>query len=248
MKPGFIDAHCHLNALSQPALCQTEAAEQGICGFVVPSTEADSWADVLALSSSNIAVALGTHPWFVKDADTEASLLRQAITPQMAAVGEIGLDYATSKNQPRPERALQRDSFRQQLNIAVENQLPVIIHSVRAHADVLADLKAAHSRCGVIHSFIGSTEQAQAFVDQGFCLGVGPSALNSTKTSRALAEIPLASLMIETDAPFGRLNRSMNNPLLALLAVAKWVAEQKQLPLDLVRQQTSQNAQQLFFK
>lgn len=244
---GFIDSHCHLDHLASISKIVNGAISNGIERFVVPSTSVESWEGALALRSNKIAVGLGTHPWFVKNAKQEETDLRRAITRNIDAIGEIGLDFYPSTNKPRPSRELQLDSFNRQLAIASNSEFPVIIHSVKSHSDVLTLLKKHNISKGVIHAFTGSTEQAMAFVEQGMSLGVGPGILRSGKTQKALSLMPIEQLVLETDAPYMNAELANENPLLALLLVAKKLAELKNLSVNSIREKTAQNALTLFF-
>lgn len=244
---GFIDSHCHLDHLVNTSENVTTAFNAGIERFVVPSTSVESWQDTLSLQADNIAIALGTHPWYVKNANQEEADLKREVSKKISAVGEIGLDFYPSEKKPRPNRELQIDSFSRQLAIAADYDLPVIIHSVKSHADVLSLLKRYSISSGVIHAFTGSAEQAWEFVKQGMSLGVGPAILRSNKTQAAFKTVTLEHLVLETDAPYMNAVLAKENPLLALLTVAEKLAELKGLSIDSIRQQTAQNALTLFF-
>ena len=248
---GYFDSHCHLDHLDDLSQKLADAIAQNIQRFFVPATSTENWPDLLALKSDRIAIGLGTHPWFVKHAEQEARALSSALSTDMSnrinAIGEIGLDFYISETKPRPARTLQIDSFNRQLAIAKAADLPVIIHSVKAHAEVLTLLKKHDVQKGVIHAFSGSVEQAREFVKQGFMLGIGPIILKSKKTQDAVAALSLDRVMIETDAPYVHPRLEGSNPLFVLLIVAEKLAQLKSASLDEVQQQTQINAKRLFY-
>ena len=166
------------------------------------------------------------------------------------AVGEIGLDYFYDN----ADRAVQRDVFRRQLQIACDSDRPVVIHSRDADDDTIAILKEfEHSleRRGVIHSFTSGPRLAQYAIDQGWCLGFnGITTFNKAENVRDIVRMtPIEQILLETDAPFltpvpyrGRENAPFYLPF-----VAEKIAEVKDLPLDQVLSQTYQNSLRTFF-
>ncbi|MFQ3231225.1 TatD family hydrolase [Reinekea sp.] len=244
---GWIDSHCHLDEVEHLTERLAEAAKQQINTFIIPGTAPAQWQKALALNSPHIHLTAGTHPWYVSNPTEELKALEQWLEGQtVIAVGEIGLDYYQGK-QPRPEQALQLETFEGQLALAKQYDLPVILHCVKAHNDVLRLLKKNNVTKGVVHAFSGSIELAQNYVDQGFHIGVGPMILKSPKTLNAVSQIPLERILLETDAPF-MATQPLNaaNPLLDLLRVAEKLAEQTSLSIGEIQTQTRINTQQLF--
>lgn len=245
----WFDSHCHLNAVADRVQRQQEASAAGIQNFLVPATHHSDWRDVLALRSGHVSVALGIHPWFVTDSSDEFDVFQRILDQyhtDIRAIGEIGLDFYPGRKS-RPDPSLQRHRFEQQLSLAVQYQLPVIVHSVKAHAETLQILRSQKQVAGVIHAFSGSYEQAKGFVESGFSLGVGPMILKSPKTRNAFAKIPLDRLVLETDAPYMQKDpEGCQNPLLGLLEVAQVVADAKQVELGEVQRVTTANARRLF--
>ncbi|WP_320826290.1 TatD family hydrolase [Reinekea sp.] len=246
---GWIDSHCHLNDMSHAIEWMKQAEQSDIDRFIIPGTAPQQWPEVIAWQSARCAIALGTHPWFVDPSQNQAGQLVAALAQHsVVAIGEIGLDFYPSQSQPRPDKAVQQQLFEAQLQIATEHRLPVIVHSVKAHQQVIATLRRLDIHAGVIHAFVGSVELASQYIDLGFHLGVGPLILKSPKTRSALAQIPLSHLLLETDAPFSSSGPTAHrtNPLLDLVAVANCLAELKQLGLTQLQTQTRHNSQSLF--
>ena len=249
MDSGWIDSHCHLNELSNPSAQIKQAQQAQIDYFVIPGTAPQQWSEVLEWQSDHCAIALGTHPWFVDPSKDQAGQLIAALQQHaVVAIGEIGLDFYPSQSQPRPDRSVQQQLFEAQLMIAKEHRLPVIVHSVKAHQQVIDTLRRLAIEDGVVHAFVGSAELAKQYVDLGFHLGVGPLILKSPKTRAALVQVPLSHLLLETDAPFSnsRSASSAVNPLLELLSVGQCLAEIKQISLVQLQQATRGNTQRLF--
>mgnify|MGYP006322383467 CR=1 FL=1 len=145
--------------------------------------------------------AYGIHPLFVSAAQPEdLAALREILgSGEAIAVGEIGLDHFVT---PRDELR-QEEFFIEQLRIAHAFDLPVILHVRRAIDAVLKQLRRIPQRAGIAHAFNGSRQQADEFIKLGFKLGFGGAMTFSGSTRiRGLAtELPLESIVLETDAP-----------------------------------------------
>jgi TatD DNase family protein len=202
----LVDTHCHLDAAefdADRAEVMAAARAAGVDAFVVPAVEAANFAAVAALSAANgdCCHALGIHPLFVGRAGhADVALLRQRLGAGTAvAVGEIGLDgYIADGDLPR-----QIEFFEAQLVLAREFDLPVLLHVRRAQDLVLKSLRR-HPVCGgIAHAFNGSRQQAEAFIALGFKLGFGGAMTyaGSRRIRELAASLPLAALVLETDAP-----------------------------------------------
>lgn len=152
--------------------------------------------------------ALGIHPLCVaqaQDADLaalDAHLLRYRDDPRLVAVGEIGLDYFVPELLASPLRERQEYFYLAQLKLARKHDLPVLLHVRRSADRVLKGLRDIGGH-GIAHAFNGSEQQAQAFVALGFKLGFGGALTyeRALQLRRLAASLPLASLVLETDAP-----------------------------------------------
>ena len=206
----LIDTHCHLDAAefdSDRDAVIDQAQRDGVAAIVIPAVEAANFATVRSLAHRvpGGAYALGIHPKYVDRAlDSDLERLREALEasrddPKLVAVGEIGLDHFV----PGLDRVRQQRFLEAQLRMAGAFELPVILHVRRAQDPILASLRKNRVCGGIAHAFNGSLQQANAYTNLGFALGIGgamtdPRALRI----RALAsELPLEALVLETDAP-----------------------------------------------
>lgn len=205
----LIDTHCHFDF---PPFTGNEsdslnvAQRQGINALIVPAISADRFVPILELAQRYGAIysALGLHPIYIAQHD-DSSLAQlvdclQQRPNKLVALGEIGLDDYIE--QPRMDRQIVL--LQQQFALAKEYDLPVILHSRRTHDALAQQLrKASLPRTGVIHGFSGSFEQAQSFIKLGYYIGVGGVITyeRAQKTRKAIATLPLTSLLLETDAP-----------------------------------------------
>ena len=196
--------------------------------------------------------AVGVHPSDVDDLneDTYAWLRQQTTLQKTVAVGEIGLDYYWDKE---PEiQAKQRYWFVRQLALAQQADLPVIIHSRDAAEDTMQIMEKAYEDGikGVIHCYSYSPEMAQEYVKMGYYTGVGGVVTfkNSKKLKEIVEEIPLESIVLETDCPYlaptpfrGKRNSSLYVPY-----VVEAIAELKGISAEQVIEQTEKNARDLY--
>src|SRR5690554_54197 len=207
----LIDSHCHLDfpAFDQDraaviAHCQTLGVEK----MIVVGVTRQHWSRLWDTVSNHDGLygAFGLHPYFLaehQDSDIPALVEQLSLYrdhPKLCAVGEIGLDFLLQELDPKQQIHL----FEQQVAIAAQFNLPLIIHSRRANAQVSAILKKAKlPRAGIIHAFSGSYEEALEYIKLGFLLGFGGAATwpRATRLQAVLKRIPLDSIVLETDSP-----------------------------------------------
>ena len=258
------DTHCHLdfNAFDHDRDgVLYRARKEGVVRLLNPGIDLVSSLAAINLANVHpeIFAAVGIHPNSSDSWDdlTADSLRKLAAHKKVVAIGEIGLDYYRD----RAPVDLQKEVFAEQLTLAAELQLPVIIHNRQATGDVLEilaewvlDLVESGSDLaknpGVLHSFSGPLEPANKALELNFLIGItGPVTFkNAEKLQDVVAKLPLEGLLIETDAPFlaphpkrGRRNEPENVRL-----VAEKISELLELPVAEVIKKTAENARQLF--
>ncbi|KIF80862.1 TatD family hydrolase [Noviherbaspirillum autotrophicum] len=210
----WIDTHCHLDASEfggEAGEVAARAAQQGVSRIVIPAVERGNFDTVRALARQhpNCTYALGIHPIFVPQAaQDDLAALRVAVEaalhdPRLVAVGEIGLDFFVPGLRDEPLREKQEFFYSEQLRIARDFGLPVLLHVRRSQDIILKYLRRIAVPGGIVHAFNGSFQQAQEFIRLGFKLGFG-GAMTFTRAQqirRLAAELPEQSLVLETDAP-----------------------------------------------
>ena len=249
----LIDSHCHLDVADFAADLPESLSRgraKGIEAFVVPAIDFSSWPGLQALAMHYPAIkpAFGLHPMFLAEHRQEHldALPDWLQKPECVAVGECGLDFFV----PGLDAAAQETIFIEHIKLAKQFNKPLIIHARKATERVIQLLKQHGPVTGVIHSYSGSLEQARQLVAMGFYLGIaGPITYPRSNRIRAIVQdVPLESLLLETDAPdqplFGEQGRR-NEPCF-LPRVAEAVADAKQLAVEDVAMQTSTNAMRLF--
>lgn len=208
----FIDTHCHLDAPEfggEAVAVRARAAAAQVALCIIPAVAAFNFRAVRELAQAQgDAYALGIHPLCTdsardEDLDTlDAELQARRDDPRLVAVGEIGLDRFV----PHLDEARQMHFFRRQLQIARDHDLPVLLHVRRAVDQVLKQLRqTAEGRpwLGIAHAFNGSEQQARACTDLGLKLGFGGAVTfdRALQLRRLAQSLPLAALVMETDAP-----------------------------------------------
>lgn len=227
----LIDTHCHLDATefdADRAAVLARAHAAGVTRIVVPAVERANFDRVAALCRqySGCSPAYGIHPMYVDQAETEdLEALRETLRrEQPIAVGEIGLDRFVADH----DDARQEFYFVEQLKIAREFDLPVLLHVRRAIDPILKHLRRIHVPGGIAHAFNGSRQQADEFIKLGFKLGFGGAMTwpRANRLRELAATLPLESIVLETDAPDIPplwLGRGRNEPV-EIAAIAREIA------------------------
>ncbi len=253
----WIDTHFHLDAHefghASPDIA-AQAAARGVRWIVIPAVARDNFSVVadLARTQPNCTYALGIHPLFVPQA-TEGDLahLRDLVEASMAdpnfvAVGEIGLDFFVPMLREAALKEKQEYFYSEQLKIARDYDLPVLLHVRRSQDLILKYLRRIKVPGGIAHAFNGSFQQAHTFIDLGFKLGFGgamtfPRAL---QIRRLATEIPLEHIVLETDAPDispAWLHPQRNSPE-QLPQIGAVLGELRDLPVEQIAHSTFFNA------
>ena len=209
------------------------------------SREAVQIADI----HESVYAVVGIHPHNAKTMRPEVinSLRELAQDPKVIAVGEIGLDYYRDLS----PRTRQKEAFEQQILLAKELELPVVIHDREAHADVLQVLRdSGKDITGVLHCFSGSVEMAREAIELEYMISLaGPVTFpNARNLHRLVQNLPLESIVLETDCPWlaPQSHRGKRNEPAFIVETAHRVAELKGIRFEELVEATSQNARRLF--
>ncbi|MCL5410665.1 MAG: TatD family hydrolase [Patescibacteria group bacterium] len=258
----FVDTHAHLNfpefkhEVSSVLGRAKSAGVEKIINVGVDIASSKISCD-LARRYPEIYATIGLHPHSALDLniETRGELTKLASQSKVVAIGEIGLDYYFLKRSSQfahyPSREEQIFCFEQMLDLALELNLPVIIHNREAEADILAILKSySGSLRGVVHCFSGDDEFAEKLLDLNFAISFTGNITfkNNQDLGEVIKKIPLGSLMVETDCPFlsPEPYRGKRNEPAYVVEVAKKIAEIKDLSLAEVEKETTKKACKLF--
>lgn len=261
LAPTLADTHCHLTASDFDAdrdMVIHRAREAGVAHMLVPGVDLSSSRQAIRLAEANpgIHAAVGIHPHHAKTWDVHSydSLQELAQSPQVVAIGEIGLDYHRNYS-PRED---QRKAFLAQLELATFRQLPVIIHIRDSLEDVLRTVVSwaerasndLQGRCGVLHAFSGDGTAAAEAIAAGFYIGIaGPLTYPKADERRRMTlTLPMDRLLLETDSPYmsPAPKRGRRNEPAFLAYIAERLAQLINISLSSVAARTTSNADHLF--
>ncbi|MBI4281045.1 TatD family hydrolase [Candidatus Uhrbacteria bacterium] len=275
----YIDSHCHVHFRAYDNdrdEVMDRARRAGIGLITVGTDQATSGAAAaLAEREDGVWATVGLHPhhlfdWY-HDQNEEPELTVESFDPEryrslaghpkVVAIGEVGLDFfrIPAKAKAEEVRLRQRETFRAQLDLADELQLPVVIHCRDAHAEVRQILQqyldqGKLSRRGVIHCFTGTAAEAEAYLPLGFYVSFSgiitfpPRKSEKNTLAEAVEKVPLDRLLVETDAPYlapAPHRGERNEPLFVQFTVQRMAEIKKVNLLDIIAV-TRTNTRKLF--
>ncbi|CAN5715657.1 TatD family hydrolase [soil metagenome] len=250
----LIDSHCHLYVQEfeeDLPLVMQRAMDAGVQKFYLPAIDSSTTRAMLKLEAAYPGVCIcmaGLHPCSVKD-DFEAALnlVKQQLNERkFAAIGEIGLDFYWDKTHLQQ----QYDAFHMQIELAIANQLPVVIHTRDAMKETLEVVSNYKGKIkGIFHCFGGTIEEANQVIELGFLMGIGGVVTyKNAGLAETIRHIDLKHIVLETDAPYltpvpfrGKRNESSY-----LKYIQEKIAQAKNTSLEEVEAATTANALNLF--
>ncbi len=258
----YFDSHCHFDFPmfdgDRQAIWQ-HCHALGVKQLVIPGVCPEQWhsAGRIAEQFNGVYFAAGVHPWWIEkvfpeecNAQQIANMLgKLAISvkhEKCVAIGECGLDAAIAT-----KLGVQKELLDAHLQLASELALPVIIHCRKAHNEIILALKKFNLPAGgVIHAFSGSIDLALTYWQLGFRLGIGGTITyeRAHKTRETVRQLPIAALMLETDAPDMPLSghQGQGNTPEKLPVIAQVLANLRTEPASYIAQHTTKNARNLF--
>ena len=255
-RTGLWDTHAHLD---DPAFAKDRKEllaqlEQDLDGIINAGCDAPSSAMAVELAEQYdfIYAAVGYHPENLKGIPTNylEQLAAWAVHPKVVAIGEIGLDYYWKENEPKD---VQKRIFLEQIDLAKQFDLPIIIHDREAHGDMLELFqKEVKGVQAVFHCFSGSLEMAKELTKRGYYFGFGGTSTykNAQKVREVMQYIPKELMLFETDCPYLTpvpFRGKRNNP-----GYVEYTARNASLVLDMDLEElaalTTANAKRLFKK
>ncbi len=238
------DAHCHLSILSDPKIIM-DAVEYGVSTIITNGVDTPSNIKTLEVAdNTNVFPALGVDPEhalaieessFEKEIEFNVDMIKQNVS-RIVAIGEIGLDYWIGGGPRNIGR--QKKVFERFVDLGIELDLPISVHSRSALKDVLEILKGKGPKAVHLHFFEGGVEEARAAVKLGYMISVPP--IESSKRKRAIAMMPMENLMAESDAPVvGQTPKSVEKSV-------RYIAEVKGIKYEDVAMALTENTKRFF--
>jgi len=254
----LIDTHAHLHFVDfdkDRKKVIEDARLEGIEKIILPGSDLESSQKALQIAQpdENLFATVGVHPQYAAEFEPilEKELRKLIKKNQPVAIGETGLDFHRLEMENlKKVKAKQADLFRFQIELSLEFNLPLIIHSRKAFAETLQVLKEYQSKNikGVFHCYTGGKKQIESVLALGFYFGLDGNLTYDEGLRNVASKIPLDKILLETDSPLltpipfrGLRNEPKNVKL-----VAESLAESKGLSFDQVAQTTTANAQNLF--
>ena len=251
----LIDSHAHLEMADFRKDLEEviqRAQQSGIDYIFTVGTEKKDWRRAIEIANSHsfIFAILGVHPHNAKEIDDETyPVLRKLCREEkVKAFGEIGLDFFRNLS----PREVQIQRFREQIGLAKELGLAIVVHDRDAHKETLEILKSEKAEAcgGIIHCFSGDYGMARECIEMGFCISI-PGTItfkNAEVFQDIVRKLPLESLLVETDAPYLApvpFRGKRNEPSYVRYTAEK-VAEIKKVSFEKVAEVTTQNALRIF--
>jgi TatD DNase family protein len=251
----LIDSHAHLEMPEFKRDLRTviqRAKESGVEYIFTVGTEKQDWKRALEIAHSHpsIYAILGVHPHNAKEIDDQTYPMLKELCQdgKVKAYGEIGLDFFRNLS----PRDLQIRRFREQIELAKELRLPIVVHDREAHQETMEILKSekAEECGGIIHCFSGDDEMAKVCIDMGFYISIpGSITFKKAESFREIVKkISLEFLLVETDAPFLTPEpfRGKRNEPSYVRYTAQKVAEIKNVSFEKVAEVTTENALRVY--
>ena len=251
----MIDTHSHLYAeeFDEDSSAVIERARAfGVEQVFLPAIDSSTHDRMISLAKAYPGYCMpmmGLHPCYVdQDYEKELSLVEDWLGKEkFYAIGEIGLDYYHSTE----FKAQQIDAFARQISMALDHDLPIVIHS-RSSMDECIEMIAEYGKGrikGIFHCFGGDLRQGLKIIELGFVLGIGGVVTyKNAGLAKVVEELPLESLVLETDAPYlsPMPFRGKRNETAYIGYVAEKIAEVKGISVDEVKQISTATAKKIF--
>lgn len=249
---AWTDTHCHMvhkQFSSDRAAVLANARKLGMSAMIVPAITLESNRTLRQdplLQGEDVWFAVGVHPNHIVP-ELTAEMLEEFLDDRVVAIGETGLDFFRTRDPDLQEQ--QRKMFRLQIELALKHGLPLILHVRDAWDDALEILRGyGCDFSGVAHCFSGTWQQAEAFMELGFALGIGGTVTRDIPAlTETVAKMPAEMLLLETDAPYlapvgckGR-NTPENIPV-----IAERIANLRGVSVDAILKITTENARRIF--
>lgn len=253
----YFDTHCHLDMKRYDEdrdLLIKNLEKEDIGAITIGTDKKSSFMAVeLAEQFKNLYATIGYHPTDTSEIFKAEDFSELVKNPKVVAIGECGLDYFRLQGDFKIESLKQKENFIRQIDFAVENNLPIVVHCRDAHQDLTQILKEKKEEYGeklrgVIHFFSGDKEDAKNYLELGFYFSFGGVLTFADNYDEIVAFLPKEKILAETDAPFVAPvpYRGKRNEPIYVKEVYKKIAELKKIDSEEMRMILNQNILNLF--
>ena len=239
----LIDAHAHLDELADLTESLQEAKIAGVRAIIAVGMDVESNRKVLQIAEADpgyVYPAIGYHPWEIREKEVDANLsfIRDHVQ-EGVALGEVGLDYRI-----KVKKELQWKIFGEILDIALESNMPVIIHCRFSHRRAFEMVKERKIKQAVFHWYSGPVDLLDKILSTGYFISATPASVYSPPHREAIQRAPIERILLETDTPVSYRGREAR-PKDVRVSLEE-VAKLKRLEPSLVAVQTTANASEFF--
>jgi len=262
----MVDAHCHLNfkAFNEDFEAVIKRAKEKGVEIIIntgTSIESSTKAIELAQKYENLYAIIGIHPHHADKVEEgwDKEIEQLAKMPKVVGIGEIGMDYYSYKSNGITDPKLQRKIFERQIEISIENKLPLQIHGRHAGKEILEIISGFKDQLlempGMFHCFAGNIDYLEKVLEMGFCVGFdgnityeGLAPGEDTSLPELVKRTPLERLITETDSPYLTPipYRGFRNEPSYVIIVGNSIANIKNISFEEVEKATSANARRIF--
>ena len=245
----LIDSHVHIDGFSDPDTLMQDCIKSGVDGVLCVGGDMKSSKKILKITKEYPEFyfpAIGVHPYSFLENDLEETV--KFVTDNLencVALGEVGLDYAYDFAKPKDIRAQMRDYLKRLLEVAVQFDKPVSLHSRSAYKDTL-NLVSEAGVTGVFHWYDGPLHTLNDLLDAGYYVSATPSIECSKGAQSVMLKTPLERILVETDSPVYLRNLERKSTPVDVVRVVNALAELKELDVEDVARTTTLNAETLF--
>lgn len=244
----MIDVHAHLtdSCFSDLPLVLSRARSAGLEHIIISITDPSEISrakEIIAMDPNFISLTVGFDPAILSEEKflEFESLVR---TVPVVGIGEVGLDHFYIRD--HAQRAIQEQFFRRSIRLALEKDLPLVVHSRSAGHVALEVLRSEGARRVLMHAFDGKSGDAKKAADEGFYFSIPTSVVHSQQKQKLVKNLPLESIMLETDSPVLSPMRGQRNEPANLIYGLRKVAEIKRVSEEKVAEVTTENARRFF--
>lgn len=240
----FIDVHCHLDMLKEPEKLIENAKSKNVL-IVSNGVNGESNREILKLAGKNVKICFGIYPIDAlklteEEMDKEIDFIRKN-SGKIIGIGEVGMDFKESNEKERQENV-----FKRFINLSMELNKPIIVHSRKAEAECIEVLERFKAKKVIMHCFSGNFKLVRRIIDDGWYLTIPTSVTFSEHFQKVAEMTDIKQLLCETDSPYLHPEKKFPNEPANVVESYRKISEIKKIDLKKVEKQIEGNFNKLF--